>query len=66
MGQRLTPVSYTHLDVYKRQANDLVRGNFFVEKPNELWVADIPFVPPLAVFLFLAVVLDAWSRRIVG
>ena len=43
-----------------------MRGNFFVEKPNELWVADIPFVPPLAVFLFLAVVLDAWSRRIVG
>lgn len=38
----------------------------FVEKPNELWVADITFVPTLAGFLFLAVVLDAWSRRIVG
>jgi putative transposase len=31
-----------------------------------LWVADITFVPTLAGFLFLAVVLDAWSRRIVG
>lgn len=47
-------------------ANDLVRRNFFVAKPNALWVADITFVPTLAGFLFLAVVLDAWSRRIVG
>lgn len=38
----------------------------FAEKPNELWVADITFVPTLAGFLFLTVVLDAWSRRIVG
>jgi transposase InsO family protein len=29
-------------------------------------VADITFVPTLAGFLFLAVVMDAWSRRIVG
>jgi putative transposase len=49
-----------------RPAHDLVRRNFFVEKPNELWVADITFVPTLAGFLFLAVVLDVWSRRIVG
>ena len=34
--------------------------------PNELWVADITFLPTLAGFLYLAVVLDAWSRRIVG
>jgi putative transposase len=31
-----------------------------------LWVADITFIPTTAGFLFLAVVLDAWSRRIVG
>jgi putative transposase len=31
-----------------------------------LWVADITFLPTLAGFLSLAVVLDAWSRRIVG
>jgi putative transposase len=36
------------------------------ERPNELWVADITFLPTLAGFLYLAVVLDAWSRRIVG
>ncbi|MGQ5702864.1 IS3 family transposase [Sandaracinobacteroides sp. A072] len=49
-----------------RPASDLVRRNFFVEAPNQLWVADITFVPTMAGFLFLAVVLDAWSRKIVG
>ncbi len=53
-------------DLEHRPANDLVRRNFFVEKPNELWVADITFLPTIAGFLFLAVVMDAWSRRIVG
>src|SRR5580693_8526238 len=47
-------------------ASDLVRRNFVAERPNELWVADITFLPTLAGFLYLAVVLDAWSRRIVG
>ncbi len=56
----------TRRDPEHRPANDLVRRNFFAEKPNELWVADITFLPTLAGFLFLAVVLDAWSRRIVG
>ena len=47
-------------------ASDLVRRNFMAERPNELWVADITFLPTLAGFLYLAIVLDAWSRRIVG
>src|ERR1700722_713485 len=47
-------------------ASDLVRRNFMAERPNELWVAQIPFPPTLGGFLYLAVVLDAWSRRIVG
>jgi putative transposase len=47
-------------------ACDLVRRNFMAERPNELWVADITFLPTLAGFLYLAVVRDAWSRRIVG
>ena len=45
---------------------DLVERTFRAEAPDRLWVADITFVPTLAGFLFLAVVLDAWSRRIVG
>ncbi|PWJ21400.1 putative transposase [Jannaschia seohaensis] len=47
-------------------AGDLVRRDFTADGPNRLWVADITFVPTAAGFLFLAVVLDAWSRRIVG
>ena len=34
--------------------------------PDRLWVADITYVPTWAGFLYLAVVLDAWSRRVVG
>ena len=49
-----------------RQAPDLVDRRFTAERPNTLWVADITYVPTWAGFVFLAVVLDAFSRRIVG
>ena len=45
---------------------DLVKRGFTVCAPNRLWVADITYIPTWAGFLFLAVVLDAFSRRIVG
>jgi len=44
----------------------LVERNFTATRPDQLWVADITFVPTWTGFLFVAVVLDAWSRRIVG
>ena len=47
-------------------ASDLVQRDFEAVGPNRLWVADITYVPTWAGFLYLAVVLDAWSRRIVG
>jgi len=47
-------------------APDLVDRNFAAERRNQLWVADITYVPTAAGFLYLAVVLDAFSRRIVG
>ena len=49
-----------------RQAPDLVNRNFTADKPNMLWVADITYIPTWAGFLYLAIVLDAFSRRIVG
>jgi putative transposase len=49
-----------------RQAPDLVDRNFTADGPNLLWVADITYIPTWAGFLYLAVVLDACSRRIVG
>lgn len=47
-------------------APDLVSRNFVCEGPNRLWVADITYIPTWAGFLYLAVVIDAWSRRVVG
>ena len=47
-------------------AADLVQRDFTATAPNQLWVADITYVPTWAGFLYLAVVLDAYSRRIVG
>jgi putative transposase len=52
--------------VVEEHATDLVDRNFHVDGPDQLWVADITYVPTWAGFLYLAVVLDAWSRRIVG
>jgi putative transposase len=37
-----------------------------VDGPNQLWVADITYVAISAGFVYLAVILDAWSRRVVG
>ena len=34
--------------------------------PNELWVADITYIAIAAGFVYLAAILDAWSRRVVG
>ena len=59
-------VRTTIRDERVRPASDLVDRNFYAEKPNQLWVADITYVPTWAGFLYLAVVLDAFSRRIVG
>ena len=49
-----------------RPAPDLVQRAFTATGPNQLWVADITYVPTATGFLYLAVVLDVWSRRIVG
>jgi putative transposase len=49
-----------------RPAPDLVQRRFAAAGPDRLWVADISYVPTLVGFLYLAVVLDAFSRRIIG
>jgi putative transposase len=47
-------------------APDLVGRRFTAARPNELWLADITYLPTREGWLFLAVVLDAFSRRVVG
>jgi putative transposase len=49
-----------------RPAPDLVERDFSADGPDQLWVADITYIPTWAGFLYLAVVLDVWSRRVVG
>lgn len=49
-----------------RPVPDLVARKFVADAPDWLWVADITYVPTWAGFLYLAVVLDAFSRRVVG
>jgi len=53
-------------DRHARPAPDPVERNFAAATPNRLWVADITYIPTWAGFLYLAVVLDVFSRRIVG
>ena len=56
----------TQRDPRQRPAPDLVNRKFVASGPNELWVADMTYVPTWAGFVYLAVVLDVWSRRVIG
>jgi putative transposase len=47
--------------IFPDRARDLV-----VDGPNQLWVADITYIAIMSGFAYLAAVLDAWSRRVVG
>jgi putative transposase len=57
-----TPVRSPH----GRPAPDLVQRQCAATAPNQLWVADISYIPTWAGLLYLAVVLDVWSRRVIG
>lgn len=49
-----------------RPAPDLVKRNFTAAGPDRLWVADVTYIATWAGWLYLAVVVDAWSRKVVG
>ncbi len=49
-----------------RQVPDLVNRDFTAPVRDRLWVADITYVPTHVGFLYLSVVIDAFSRRVVG
>ena len=56
----------THINPGSERAVDLVDRKFYSDGPDRLWVADITYIPTWAGFLYLAMVLDVYSRRIVG
>ena len=53
-------------DTRRRPAPDLVDRDFQADGPNQLWVADITQVDTHEGRLYLAMILDVWSRKIVG
>jgi putative transposase len=59
-------VLYTVRDNAATPAPDLEHRDFTAGGPDRLWVADIMYTPTHVGLLYPAVVMDAWSRRIVG
>ena len=47
--------------IFANRAKEMI-----VDGPDQLWVADITYVATLTSFVYVAVILDAWSRRVVG
>jgi len=56
----------TKRDKEHRPAPDLVQREFTATGVNQLWVADMTCIPTWAGFVYLAVVLDVYSRKVVG
>jgi putative transposase len=65
-ASRRRSLSTTVRERDRRPAPDLVERKFSAEQRDRLWVADITYIPTWSGFLYLSVVLDAWSRRVVG
>lgn len=59
-------VATTQRDLRQKAAPDLVKRQFVANNINQLWVADMTYVPTWTGFLYLAVVLDVHSRKVVG
>ena len=66
VSRRRGYVVTTQRDDKQRPAPDLVKREFKADAANLLWVADMTYVPTWAGFVYLAIVLDVWSRRVVG
>jgi len=56
----------THRAALQQAAPDLLGRNFASEVPDRLWVADITYVRSTEGFVYLAFILDACSRKVVG
>jgi putative transposase len=56
----------TTSDPQAQKPVDLVERKFLATAPDRLWVADITYIPTWSGFLYLAMVLDVYSRKIVG
>jgi putative transposase len=67
--QGLTPKAFvrtTVSDVGAAIRSDLVNRQFRATAADQLWVADVTYIPTWAGFVYLAIVLDVFSRKVVG
>jgi transposase InsO family protein len=64
--QQMVELVTTERDKRQRPAPDLVNRQFVARDINELWVADMTYIPTWAGFIYLAVVLDVYSRKVAG
>ena len=53
-------------DDKQKAAKDLVNRQFKADQANQLWVADTTHIPTKTKSLYLAVIMDVWSRKVVG
>lgn len=60
-----TPTT-TQSDPTKLPAPNTLDRDFSAERPNQKWVTDITYLPTLAGWVYLAVVVDLFSRKVVG
>jgi putative transposase len=65
ISQAFTPTT-TQADPTKSPAPNTLDRDFTAERPNEKWVTDITYLPTLAGWVYVAVVLDLFSRKVVG
>jgi len=56
----------TESDPSKKPAKNILSQDFDAEAPNQKWVADITYLPTATGWVYLAVVLDLYSRKVVG
>ena len=56
----------TRPDKSSPRAPDLVKRQFTAEHPNELWVSDFTYVPTWSGFVYVAFIIDVYSRFVVG
>ncbi len=66
VSRRRARRSLTKSDPTAAPAPDRVSRQFSAEGPNQLWVTDITYIATSEGWLYLAIVMDMWSRRIVG
>ena len=65
VSKAFTPTT-TKSDPTKQPAPNTLDRDFVAEKPNRKWVTDITYLPTLAGWVYLAVVVDLFSRKVVG